>query len=104
MLNDVVPPKRTTHKKTASARRVPGSSPPQTLYTFKVLQLNVNLVIRLRILEQLAFFRVSRRCVELLAAMIGHSPILFVIYAAVSYEKPPSFSTLLERQIDITAT
>ena len=46
---------------------------------------------------------VACRRVELLAAMMGHSPFLFVIFAAVSCEKPPSFPTLLERLTAVTA-
>ena len=61
--------------------------------------------IRLRKGKQSAFFRVSHcRCrgVEQRGAVPG---LTFCQAAtAVRYEKPPSFSTLLERQIAITAT
>ena len=51
-------------------------------------------------LKQSAFFstfHVACRRVELLAAMMGHSPFIFVIYAAVSCEKPFHFARETDR-------
>ena len=64
-----------------------------------------NLVIRLSKVKQSAFFQVS----PVVVGVLNNVPLClascpFVIFATVSCEKPPSFSTLLERQITIKAT
>ena len=65
-----------------------------------------NLVIRLSIGKQSAFFQVSPVVVGVLNNVPPYLASLFcrAVAAVVSCAKPSYFSTLLERQINITAT